>query len=368
MKIAYDNQIFFIEKYGGISRYFTSLLNELVKTGNEYKIFSIVHVNEYLSHFDKKIINGLKFEKYPPKTTTILNHLSKIVNKVNLKSWKPDLIHETFYSLNRTYTKRSPIVITIHDMIHELYPSMFNNEDNTSIYKKSAVDRADKIICVSETTKRDLVNIFSVPENKIEVIYHGYTFLQNESNLLINLISVPEEPYLLYIGKRGGYKNFERYLNSISNTKTLKNDFKLIFFGGGSFTKNELNLFFKLGFDIDDFLYLEGDDSLLQSLLKNATAFIYPSLYEGFGLPLLEAMQCGCPIIASNSGSIPEIAKNAAEYFDPTSIDDMALNITKVVYSQERINVLKHNCQIQIKNYSWEKAATLTNSVYKKLL
>jgi glycosyltransferase involved in cell wall biosynthesis len=367
LKIAYDNQIFFFEKYGGISRYYTSLLSELIKTEYEYKIFSSVYLNEYLTNFDKKIINGFKFEKYPPNTTTILNYLSKAINYSQISIWKPDIIHETFYSFNRTYSKNIPVIITIHDMIHELYPEMFNKNDKTTINKKRAVDRADRIICVSETTKQDLIRFFNVPENKISVINHGFTTLKNSLNNYKNSIDIPDLPYLLYIGKRGGYKNFDKYLHSISISKSLKKDFKLFFFGGGEFTKNEMNLFSQLGFSNVNFAYFEGDDDLLQNLLTKACAFIYPSLYEGFGLPLLEAMECECPIVASNTGSIPEIAKDAAEYFDPSSIVDIGNSIKNVVYSNERTNVLKHNSKLQIKNYSWEKAARLTNIEYENL-
>jgi len=367
MKIAYDNQIFFFEKYGGISRYFTSLINELVKTDNQYKIFSCIYLNEFLSQLDKKIINGCKFEKYPPKTTRILKYGSSILNNYNIINWKPDIIHETYYSLNRTYPKNIPIVLTIYDMIHELYPEMFSKADKTSINKKSAVDRADKIICISEKTKEDLITLFKVPENKISVIYLGYAPLLSEKNIFSYNLQIPSNPFLLYIGKRGGYKNFSNYIKSISNCKSLKKDFKLLFFGGGAFTISEKKMFFEFGFSEADFFYLEGNDYLLQYLLKSAAAFVYPSLYEGFGLPLLEAMQCGCPIVASNAGSIPEIAKDAAEYFDPSSIFDISNSIKNVVYSNDRTNVLKHNSKLQIKNYSWEKAAKLTNIEYENL-
>ena len=368
MKIAYDNQIFFFERYGGISRYFTSLINELVKTDNEYKIFSSLYLNEYLSNFDKKVINGLKFDKYPPKTTTILKYLSNSIDNFNTIQWNPDVIHETFYSSRKLYSKKIPIVVTIHDMIHELYPEMFNINDFTSQNKKSAVDRADKIICVSETTKIDLINFYNVPKNKIDVVYHGYTYLHNNEHHAIDLLTLPDVPFLLYIGKRNGYKNFEKYLQAISISNSLKRDFKLIFFGGGAFSTKELNLFLELGFADHEYDYFEGNDDLLHILLKNATALVYPSLYEGFGLPLLEAMYCGCPIITSKSGSIPEIAKDAAEYFNPTSIDDICSSIQDVVYSNEKIKTLKNNSKKQIVNYSWEKAAYLTNKLYHSLL
>ncbi len=367
MKIAYDNQIFFFERYGGISRYFTSLINELIKTENDYKIFCSIYLNKYLSDLDKKIINGLKFDKYPPKTTTILKYLSRRIDNFNILNWKPDIIHETFYSSRELYSKDIPIVITIHDMIHELYPEMFNKNDFTSQNKKRAVDRADKIICVSETTKIDLINLFNVPENKIHVIYHGYTYLQNNEHHSIDRLTLPDVPFLLYIGKRNGYKNFEKYLQAISISNSLKRDFKLIFFGGGAFSTKELNLFLELGFADHEYDYFEGNDDLLHILLKNATALVYPSLYEGFGLPLLEAMYCGCPIITSKSGSIPEIAKDAAEYFIPTSIDDICSSIQSVVYSNDKIKILKDNSKKQIISYSWEKAAYLTNNLYHSL-
>jgi glycosyltransferase involved in cell wall biosynthesis len=368
LKIAYDNQIFFFEKYGGISRYFTSLINELVKTENQYKIFSCIHVNEYLSSLSKNIVKGYKFDRYPHKTTRLFKIFSSLVNDIQISKWKPDILHETFYSNNQSTKNHIPIVITIHDMIHELYPEMFKNNDNTSFKKRKSVQRADKIICVSEKTKHDLINILSVPESKISVIYHGFTPLMTNLQFYKCNISLPSQPYLLYVGKRQGYKNFLNYIKAISISISLKKNFKLVFFGGGAFTESEINLLFKLGFSHKDYCYIEGNDYILNDLFKNAAAFIYPSLYEGFGLPLLEAMHCSCPIIASNSGSIPEIAGDAAQYFDPNSLDDIVLNICNVVYSNDRIDSLIYNGQNQLKKYSWEKAASLTNILYKNLL
>ena len=368
MKIAYDNQIFFFEKYGGISRYFTSLINELIKTENHYKIFSCLYLNEYLSDLNHDTINGYKFSKYPNKTTRLLKASSSLINSIQISKWKPDILHETYYSYNKTYSKNIPTVITIHDMIHELYPLMFQKDDRTLINKRKSIERADKIICVSETTKRDLIYFYKVPESKISVIYHGFTYLNNNLEYFQNSRSIPNVPFLLYIGKRQGYKNFDNYIKAVSNSASLKKDFKLIFFGGGAFSEREINLFLELGFSKDDYFYFEGNDNLLHRLLKSASAFVYPSLYEGFGLPLLEAMYCDCPIVASNSGAISEIADDAAEYFDPYSLDDIAFTISKVVYSHERVENLINNGNNRINKFSWEQAAILTNSLYKNLL
>ena len=368
MKIAFDNQIFFFEKYGGISRYFTSLIKELIKTNNKYKVFSFFHKNEYLLDFDKSIINGFRFKNYPYKSTRILKFLSSSIDKFRVSQWSPDIIHETFYSSDYSYPKRTPVVITIHDMIHELYPEMFDKNDKTSLNKKIAIDRADKIICVSETTKNDLIKLYNTPKNKISVIHHGITTFSE--NLKVNQISskIINEPYLLYVGKRDGYKNFSNYIKSINHNKSLKKDFKLVIFGGGDFTLKEKSLFARLGFSDNNFYYFDGCDTVLKNLLENAVAFIYPSLYEGFGLPLVEAMQFECPIIASNSGSIPEIAQQAAEYFNPNSFESMSEVINNVVYSSDKLKALKINGKDQIKNFSWEKTAQKTNKVYEEIL
>ena len=120
----------------------------------------------------------------------------------------------------------------------------------------------------------------------------------------------------------------------------MKNDFCVLFFGGGKFNKNEKGLIGWLDLTENDVIHLSGSDELLAKLYSDATAFIYPSKYEGFGIPPLEAMSYGCPVVCSNTSSIPEVAGNAAEMFDPYNIDSIRETLENVIYNSEKMKIL----------------------------
>jgi glycosyltransferase involved in cell wall biosynthesis len=177
-----------------------------------------------------------------------------------------------------------------------------------------------------------------------------------------------DRPYLLYVGVRSGYKNFKLFLKGVSQSSKLLLEFDVISFGGGAFNTAELDYIKSLGFRHDQVGQLSGGDEVLNSLYKGAAAFVYPSLYEGFGLPLLEAMVCMCPIICSNSSSMPEVVGDAAEYFNPMITEDISVAIERVVFSESRSLELVEKGLGRVKKYSWKKCAQETLAVYKNLL
>ena len=221
------------------------------------------------------------------------------------------------------------------------------------------------IICISENTRKDLLEIIDVDPQKVSVVHLGYSLSIPASKKMEKII---QHPYLLYVGKRGGYKNFERLLNAYADSNRLKKDFCLVCFGGGDFISEELDYINHLGISKDRILYCSGDDTLLAKFYFHASAFVYPSLYEGFGIPLLEAMSFSCPVICSNISSIPEVAGDAAEYFDPYSVENIMDAIENVVYSDHKRNHLIPLGLKRIEEFSWEKCAIKTKSIYSSLL
>ncbi|MEM2154884.1 MAG: glycosyltransferase family 1 protein, partial [Nitrososphaeria archaeon] len=147
----------------------------------------------------------------------------------------------------------------------------------------------------------------------------------------------------------------------------IKHDFKIVCFGGGLFSAEEIDLMIKLGLSEDQVIQISGDDKTLAHLYRNAAVFVYPSLYEGFGIPLLEAMSLGCPVICSNTSSFPEVAGNAAEFFDPYEADSIAVALENVLYSSEKSKHLVNLGYERVKNFSWEKCADETRSIYLSL-
>jgi glycosyltransferase involved in cell wall biosynthesis len=169
------------------------------------------------------------------------------------------------------------------------------------------------------------------------------------------------------VGSRGGYKNFSGLLKAFATSPKLKNEFDIVTFGGGAFNKQELQLIKQLGFKNHQVRQIGGGDDILAALYHQAAAFVYPSLYEGFGLPPLEAMAAGCPVVSSNTSSMPEVVRDAGEYFDPINIDEMQNAIEKVVFSNTLQKDLIALGYKNIEHFSWQKCARETLTVYKEL-
>ena len=177
-----------------------------------------------------------------------------------------------------------------------------------------------------------------------------------------------KQPYILYVGERRRYKNFLNFLKAYSLSKNLKKDFCIVCCGGDKITPNEKKIISELRIDISKIIQIEGDDSILSNLYKNAAAFVFPSKYEGLGLPPLEAMSLGCPVISSNHEAIIEAVGDAAILFNPDEPEDIKNKIEEVLYSDE----LKKNLKLlginRSKLFSWDKCADETLEVYNKII
>ena len=366
MRIAFDYQTFVLQSYGGISRYFTRLAQGLHDLEQQVEIFAPLHRNSYLSALPQGIVNGRYIDQFPPKTTRFIFAYSHLVSRYKMGKWKPDVVHETYYSRVSTAPKHCQSVITVYDMIHELYPNEFPVHDNTHEVKKHAIERADHVICISENTKQDLIRLHGTSANKIAVVHLGFDlFVENRANSLST--SFNEKPFLLYVGQRGGYKNFSGFLKAVASSKRLLGDFNVFSFGGGKFSATELALIDSLGFAENQVQQVSGDDALLGSFYRLATAFIYPSLYEGFGIPPLEAMAHHCPVISSNTSSMPEVIGIAAEFFNPADPEDICRAIEDVVYSNSRVDVLRREGGARLARFSWTQCAKETLNLYRTL-
>jgi glycosyltransferase involved in cell wall biosynthesis len=175
------------------------------------------------------------------------------------------------------------------------------------------------------------------------------------------------EDVVLFFNKPNGYKNFISLAKSIALSKKLRSQFSLVCFGGGEITKQELFQLNEIGFPLDDLVYRNGDDSALSWYYKNASALVVPSHYEGFGIPLLEAMSLRCPIACSNISSLPEIAGNAAAYFNPWEVDSIIDCLENIVFSPSQLEILSDAGESRINNFSWDKCAKETSEAYKAL-
>ena len=355
-----------MQPYGGISRYITKIAQSLSDMDQQVGVFAPLHINNHLSLLSEEIVYGKHVNRFPPKTVRLFLAYNQFLIRSKIVKWKPDVVHETYFTRFGSAPKFCPTVITVYDMIHELFSDEMPLTDSTSALKRIAVDRADAVICISESTKQDLIRLYGTPASKISVVHLGFDqFSSQESLSLINDFS--ESPFLLYVGQRAGYKNFIGLLKAVAASKKLMADFKVIAFGGCSFSSSEKKLIYSLGFAENQVRHQGGDDNVLGQLYDSAKAFVYPSIYEGFGIPPLEAMAHHCPVISSKTSSMPEVIGTAAEYFNPLDTDDMKYAIEKVVYSESRIEILKALGARRLMSFSWDKCSKETLGVYRSL-
>lgn len=362
MTIAFDHHIFTMQRYGGISRYFARLAEGLPELGVTTNILAPYHQNRYLREARHTSVFGKELKNHQSKISRLLFLTNSFLANRQCKKLKPDIIHETYYTANPLVGRPKARIVTVHDMIHERFKSLFRKNDYTSANKFLAVSRADHVICVSQNTKSDLCEIFSVPEDKITVVHLGFD--PNMTKLMEQQPRVGRRPYLLFVGNRGGYKNFDTLLRAFASRRHIPAEFDLIAFGGGSFSKTEAALIRRLGLRSNCVRHVGGNDRRLQELYRSAYALVFPSLYEGFGLPPLEALANGCPVISSNTSSMPEIITDAAQYFSPSDTDSIADAIEAVTTDDRRRNELIERGTKRLKAFSWEKCCAETLDVY----
>ncbi|CEN55995.1 glycosyltransferase family 4 protein [Candidatus Methylopumilus turicensis] len=365
MKVAFDSQIFIGQVYGGISRYICEVASRISKKSQvEVKIVAPMHVNAYLNNLPKNILSCF----HSPFSFNFLRlqqrAASMVLGDLMLRFMRPDIIHETYYFKYPLGSISASRVLTIHDMIHEKFESQFPYGDKTSKHKAAAAARADHIICVSESTKVDVINILGINPEKITVIHLGFDLMISPDSFVRHY----GRDYLLYVGKRGGYKNFLTMLEAYATSEILRSKYDLVCFGGGAFNDDELKAIHTLNLNPKNVIQMSGDDRYLANYYKNASAFVFPSLYEGFGIPPLEAMSYGCPVVCSNTSSIPEVVGDAGEYFDPYDKKDMQKAMEMVIKSSDLRNSLVTKGFLRLKEFSWEKCASATLNVYKSLI
>jgi len=361
-KILYDHQAFTIQSYGGISRYFFELTRQFQTNSDLILLGSLLFSNnEFI--VKNKIFQSrtfLKFFKDFQKKTELMNLLNELFSWNILKRKDYDLFHPTYYDPYYLKLKiKKPIVITFHDLIHEKFKK---SDSRTLQNKKCVLNKADKIIAVSQNSKNDLMDYYDISDDRIEVVH-----LASSICSINHLKDTTTENYILYVGNRDHYKNFSFFADAIAPLLIKEPDIFLYCAGGGRFTRDEKEMFQLLKIS-SKIKWFSGSDESLAKMYSNAIAFIFPSLYEGFGLPLVEAMSCGCPIGASNTSSLPEVVQDAGLYFNPYDKDSILFVVEKLVYESKVRSDIKEKGLLRAQNFSWQKTALLTQNVYDSLL
>lgn len=366
VKVLFDHQCFVQQQYGGVSRYHYQLIKELNKLKDVKSILSLKYSNNFYINEDK----SFEVKKFFPNhkfyfKRTILDYINRLSTIPNLKKGDYDIFHPTYFGTYfLKHLNAKPFIVTVYDSIHEKYPEIINSIDRTLEYKKEIISKANLILAISNSAKNDLINIYKISAEKIKVVYLAASINKNFA-LSKEQLSLPEK-YILFVGNRDFYKNFKNFIQAIAPLLKEQKDLFLISAGGGGFSNDEIKYFRSMQIE-NKVIYKNADDASLATLYSNALAFIFPSLYEGFGIPALEAMNCDCPVIMSNTSSLPEVGGDAAIYFEPNDIEDIKNKIAKVIFDKELRKELIEKGKIQRSKFSFEKTAKETLEVYEKL-
>ncbi|MCX6122926.1 MAG: glycosyltransferase family 1 protein [Ignavibacteriales bacterium] len=280
-----------------------------------------------------------------------------------------DIFHPTYYDpYFLDFLHNKPFVLTVYDMIYELFPEYYPSTQKFLDGKSLLLNKAVKIIAISETTKKDLIKLYRLPNEKIEVVYlaSSLKIRTDTQHSKTEELEFPER-YLLYVGNRALYKNFLFFVESILPLLSQDKTLFLICAGGKDFTQAEKLLFHTWGVK-HKLHYVSVNDAILTSLYTNALAFVFPSLYEGFGIPILEAFACNCPVIISNTSSLPEIAGNACLSFDPKDKTSIIDAVNQVLSDKALREDLCKKGQERVNSFSWGRTAKETKRLYESIL
>lgn len=383
MKILYDPQAIVTQRIGGVSRYFVDLMLGMRKQGNQvYCPTQLAYDagrprNEYESLLlDAGVDTDVEYTKFGKLLFKLLHgkckhwyysfllnrHFKKIIDLI-------DVVHVGQYvRCDSKLLNHKQLVVTIHDMIHELY---FLQEGNVSSAihkysenKKRFVEASKHIIAISENTKQDLIRLWQVPEEKISVVYHSSPY---EGCHIPQQSKKIDKPFILYVGRRDRYKNFCRFVQASAGVLHQHPDMVITCVGESNFTPEETQLLQRLGIE-NRITTARVNDEELKQLYVDAMLFIFPSYAEGFGLPILEAFTCGCPVCCSNATCFPEIASDAVCYFDPFSEESIANALEKVISNPEYRSELISRGYERVKYFTRARTVEQTMKVYQHVL
>jgi glycosyltransferase involved in cell wall biosynthesis len=365
--LVIDGIIFSLQPYGGISRIYKEIIPRICAMDSSIRVTLLIQ-GEVRSSLP--VLPNIFLIKIPELKTrmrpysfwqSIFGLSRNFIIKAKLHKIERPIWHSTYYTTTGRWN--GPSVVTVYDMIYERFPQFYNSKGQESLRKRKrrCIEGADAIICISETTRQDAESYYDCKGKSMYVTPLGYSAAFKKLDELQSG-EQRNKPFLLYVGRRAHYKNFTTLLKAYQTWK-YAGDFEILAVGD-PWSAEEQDLIASLGIQDSVHAIQVGSDEELCRLYNQAAAFVYPSLYEGFGIPLLEAMACSCPVVASNIPSTVEVAGDYPYYFEPTSRESLAEALTKAVMENRDAKRMLYGFE-RIKSFSWDRTARETLEVYR---
>ncbi len=369
MRIIYDHQAFSLQNTGGITRYFYELIERfgamegmepvtlLGYSDTMWPMVEAARPNGRVVHWGGRVLAG-------GMPTYALNEL--LLNAVSLASGTFDIYHNTLYRFMPGVHARR-YVATHHDCVQERFPELFPDYRRIMRAKRRMFRQADLVFCVSESSRNDLEHFYGVERSRCQVVYNGITPLVRSGAGAKELADKVRRPFLLYVGGRASYKNFGGLLSAFAEAG-LAGDYDLFVVGGGALSTGELRLIRENNLEGCVVAFPSARADLLAEAYANASLLVYPSFYEGFGFPPLEAMSVGTPALVAENPATLEVCGDAALFFDPTQPASFVAQL-KVALTDETIRAEKiaRGAKI-VQRYRWDLTAEQVVLGYKSLL
>lgn len=366
MRILYDHQIFCIQRYGGASRYFTELLKGLPRETWETTVRFLL--NEHLKQAELKQTACRLPKKYIKGMSLFLDYANRPYTRYVLKKGSYDVFHQTHYGdwCFKSIAKGKPMVTTFHDMNHVRYAQLYQEQgiNPASIVSKqrASIARSNQVIAVSQNTKNDLVDYWGIDPSIIQVIHHG---IESVGAQHLDSMRVVDFPYVLFVGERQLFKNFNRFVQAMRMVMDKHPILRLVC-TGKNFSVTETALLASQSL-LDRTIHIEASEVTLKRLYRDAELFVFPSLSEGFGMPILEAMVQGCPVALSRASCFPEVAGDAGVYFDPLQAEEMALAIESLLEDTSLRNQIITLGFERVRSFSWDATVEAHLELYRRL-
>ena len=357
-------QVVSLQNAGGASRYVYELTAHLSRMP-EVMVGTVLGFNASSYPFHSLEATGAKVVSWGTAMKAGLKRymVNELLTTPYVARRRWDIYHPTLYR-SMPFVRARRMVATHYDCVHERFPELVTGRARVIRAKRRLYNDADVIICISESSRQDLLDFYSIDASKTRVIHLGMQPLPTCATAGRDLETQTRRPYALFVGARRGYKNFDALLAAYHDTALFK-ALDLLVIGGAPLTAAEIELVKKLGLAGCVIHVQLASDELLAEAYRKARFLVYPSLYEGFGLPPIEAMAAGCPVVACRTSAMPEVCLDAPFYFEPKDPSSLGRAIVNANEDEDaRRCAIQRGRDVAV-TYSWAECANRTLAVYR---